>query len=95
MFIGILKIEIFIPYTQSLKEKRQVMNKAIDNLKNRYPISIAEVDEQDKWQKGVIGISLVSSNKKFLESLLDKIISYIETNFDFNIIEIEREIISW
>lgn len=64
-------------------------------MRNKYPISVAEVDEMDKWQKGVIGISLVSGDKRFLEGLLDKMIFFIETNFDCSIIETDKEIISW
>lgn len=95
MFVGILKIEIFIPYAQSLKEKRQVLKKIIDNLKNRYPVSVAEVDSMDMWQRAVIGLSCVSGDKRFLESMLDKISLYVETNFDCNIIDIDKETISW
>ncbi|MCX7991364.1 MAG: DUF503 domain-containing protein [Proteobacteria bacterium] len=95
MFVGILKIEIFIPYARSLKEKRQVLKKVIDSLRNKYPVSVAEVDKMDLWQKGVIGVSLVSGDRRFLESLLDKIVLFVETNFDCNVVDTDKEIISW
>ncbi len=95
MFIGIIKIEIFISYAQSLKEKRQVIKKIVDNVRNKFSVSVAEVDKGDLWQRSTIGISLVSGDKRFLESLLDKIVYYIETNFDCTIIETDKEIISW
>lgn len=95
MFIGIIKIEIFISYAQSLKEKRQVIKKIVDNVRNKFSVSVAEVDKGDLWQRSTIGISLVSGDKRFLESLLDKIVYYIETNFDCTIIDTDKEIISW
>ncbi len=95
MYIGILKIDIHVPYARSLKEKRQVVKKITDNLRNRFPASVAEVDYMDMWQRAMIGVSLVSSDHKKLESIIDKISLFLETNFDCQIAEIEKEIISW
>ncbi len=95
MFVGILKICIHIPYARSLKEKRQILKKLVDNVRNKFPVSVAEVDFMDMWQRAGIGISIVSNDSKTLESLIDRISLYVETNFDCQITEVDKEIISW
>ena len=36
-------------------------------------ISIAEVDDQDKWQAATIGIAMVSNDAVYVNSAIDKI----------------------
>jgi len=67
MIIGVLTIEILIYYSSSLKEKRFVLKSIKDRLKNKYNVSVAELEYQDKWQRSLIGISMISNQKSFVE----------------------------
>ena len=75
MIIGLLSIEIFIPSSTSLKDKRMVLNHIRDKVRKKYNVSVAEVDFLDKWQRSLIGIALVTSQKSFAEETLTKIFS--------------------
>jgi len=56
MIIGFLSLEIHIPYSHSLKEKRKRLNSFKERVKKKYNVAIAELDYQNKWQRAKIGI---------------------------------------
>ena len=47
MVIGVCKLEICIPGNNSLKGKRQVLKSIKDRIRNKFNVSIAEVDKND------------------------------------------------
>ncbi|HIE33337.1 MAG TPA: DUF503 domain-containing protein, partial [Thermodesulfobacteriaceae bacterium] len=58
MVVGVVRMEFFIPGNNSLKGKRQLVKSLVHRLEARFKkLSVAEVGDQDLWQKAVIGIS--------------------------------------
>ena len=78
MVVGICQIRLIIHDTRSLKEKRRVVKSVVEKVRNRFPVSIAEVGDHELWQSAVIGFCLVSSEQVFVRSSIDKVISFIE-----------------
>jgi uncharacterized protein len=60
MFIGVARFELFIPASESLKDKRRVLKSISTVVRNKLNVSIAEVDHQDLWQRTAFGIGCVS-----------------------------------
>lgn len=87
MIIGFLSLEIYFPYSHSLKEKRKIMNRFKDRVKNRYNVAFAELDYQNKWQRTKIGLVTVNSHKKPVDNLFIKILENAEKNIEGEIIE--------
>jgi len=87
MIIGCLILEIHIPFSHSLKEKRKRLISCRDRLKKKYNIAFAELDYQDKWQRTKLGIVTLNSEKKIVESLLQKVIRDVEENVDGEILQ--------
>lgn len=85
MTVGILTIKILIPDAFSLKEKRRVLRSLKERLKNAFNISIAEIDQHDKWQTAGIAIANISKDKRHAESQLYKITDFID---DFNKVQL-------
>lgn len=73
MFIGVARFELFIPAARSLKDKRQVLRSITQNVKNRFVVSIAEVDYQDLWQRTALGVSCVSSTSGQCRKILQEV----------------------
>ena len=95
MKVGVLKISLHLPDKTSLKEKRAVVKSLSSQLKNRFNISIAEVDDNDKWQLATLGISCVSNDSRYTHELLNKALSFITSGrFDVEVIGTEVEIIT-
>jgi len=92
MIISVAQIELYAPWIHSLKEKRMIVKSLIAKTSHKYPVSIAEVDNQDVHQSIVLGIACVSQTVRFADSVMDKVISFIENNTEAEIVHIEREI---
>jgi uncharacterized protein YlxP (DUF503 family) len=93
MVIGVLTIKIYLPWVHSLKEKRSVLKSIMSKTGKRFNISIAEIDHQDTLQTIAIGIAGIAANAALADSVLDKILNFIENNSDGELIDIRREII--
>ena len=72
MVVGVLRLTLYIHGASSLKDKRQVLRKVVDRLRARFNVSVAEVGENDIWQKAVIGICAVANDHRFVNEVLDK-----------------------
>lgn len=94
MFVSILKITIFIPGSQGLKDKRRVLKHLKDILRNKFNISIAEVGDMDLWQKATVGIAIVGNDTAFTDSVVDSITQFIRSENKCEIINEIRETIS-
>ena len=96
MFVGIGRYSLFLTVQpHSLKEKRSIVNKLRDALKNRLQLSVAEVDAQDVWQRTVIGVACCCSDKKIAEKLLDDASNLLASHPEVEITEEEREVEAW
>ncbi len=81
MPIGLLVLHLQIPGCQSLKEKRSRLKPLLARLHREFNISVAEIDQNDTWQAAVVGCALVSNDPKHIRRYLQRIITWIETNW--------------
>ncbi|HTP24817.1 MAG TPA: DUF503 domain-containing protein [Anaeromyxobacteraceae bacterium] len=79
MFVGILRLTLHLPSPGSLKSKRHLVRSAIDRVKARYNVSIAEVAENDLWQRSVLGISTIGNDHAFVNETLDKVADFVSS----------------
>lgn len=77
MFVGVLRLTIHLPEPGSLKSKRHLLRSAIDRVKARFNVSIAEVAENDLWQKSVVGVAAVGNEHAFVNETLDKVADFV------------------
>jgi uncharacterized protein YlxP (DUF503 family) len=78
LIIGVLTVELFLGEANSLKEKRRVVKGIIDRIKSRFNVSVAEVGEQDTWQRCILGISFVSCEQAHVHRALAAVVRFIE-----------------
>lgn len=77
MIVGSLEIRAVISDAQSLKDKRHVLKSLKDLLRNKFNVAVAEVDDNDLWQKTTIGIATVGNDSKFVNSVLDNVVNFV------------------
>ncbi|MFS0574184.1 DUF503 domain-containing protein [Sporosarcina sp. 179-K 3D1 HS] len=70
----------FIPEAASLKEKRSVLKRMTDRVKNAYNVSIAEIDHQDLWQRTTIALVATASSTDAAEREVRRAIRFLESN---------------
>ena len=73
MVIGVLTLEIHLPYAESLKDKRQVIRKLKDRLRAKFNVAVAELDHNDLWQRATVGVVSLSNGQANLEQLLQAV----------------------
>jgi uncharacterized protein YlxP (DUF503 family) len=89
MIIGLLTLEIYLPYSHSLKEKRKTLNRLKDRLKKRYNIAFAELDYLNKWQRSKIGLVTLNTRKSVIDKVFQKIILEAEESIEGEILQKE------
>jgi uncharacterized protein YlxP (DUF503 family) len=90
MIIGVLNIELFLPASNSLKTKRFAIKSLKDKLRNRFNVSVAEIDFTDKWQRSSLGIALVSNESKHIESIFEKIIDQVYNDYRVQVVNLTK-----
>ena len=93
MFIGCLQVELLIPESTSLKEKRMVLSGLKQRLRNKYNISIAEIDYMDLWQRAALAAAMVSNRNQHVSQAMDKILNFIDDQDQVQVIDYQIEII--
>ena len=96
MIIGACEITLHLPEAHSLKEKRQIIKSVLARVRNQFEVAIAEVDENDRWQIAVLGITCVSNSTQHASEILERVRYYIEESRpDIVLSNIESEVMHW
>jgi len=77
MFVGVLRLTLYLPEPGSLKSKRHLLRSALDRVKAKFNVSIAEVAANDLWQRSVVGVAAVGNDHAFVNEMLDKVADFI------------------
>ncbi len=80
MILGIGRVTIHIPESQSLKDKRRVVRSVTQRVRARFEVAIAEVEDQQLWQSATLGIVTVSNSAQHCDEVVQHVISFIEQN---------------
>ncbi len=88
-----MQIEIRIEDSFTLKDKRRVLKSLIERTKRSFNVSIAEVDNNEIVNFATLGLSTVSNSTRFIDEVFDKILGFLENNFNIEIVKAKRELI--
>jgi uncharacterized protein len=93
MHIGVLQIEISIPDAMSLKDKRQVVKSLKDRIAHGHNVSIAEVGALDEHRRSIIGMAMVSNDKRYVEGALSKLVDFVRMVPQASLIDYQIEML--
>lgn len=82
MTVGIARLALFIGASHSLKDKRMVLRRIKDLVRQKFNVSIAEVAENDLWQRAVLGLAVVGNDRRFVETALDEVVGFVRAKAD-------------
>jgi len=71
--VGVLILELRLDESHSLKDKRHYVKSLKDRLRSRFNVSVAEIDYQDLWQRGVVAVVTVSSDQTRAAQVLESV----------------------
>jgi hypothetical protein len=95
MVAGVCCLRLALHDVFSLKEKRSIVKKIVERVRNRFPVSIAEVGDNDILRSAQVGFSMVGNDRAYINSCLDKVIDYIESLHLAEIVDEQMEIMSF
>ncbi len=78
MLVKLLTVDLLIPGSSSLKEKRFVLKSLKERLRSRFNVSVAEVDYQDKWQRTMIAVAIVGSDRESVDGTCAQVRRFVE-----------------
>ena len=94
MNVGVCRIKLRLPENLSLKGKRQVLKSITSRVRNKFNVSIAEVDDHDLWQLATLGICCVSNNSRQTNEVLSKVVDFVtQGRFEIELLDYEIELL--
>jgi uncharacterized protein YlxP (DUF503 family) len=94
MNVGVCRVKLRFPENLSLKGKRQILNSITTRLRNKFNVSVAEVDDNELWQLASLGICCVSNNSRYTNEVLSRVVdSIVNGRFEVEILDYEIEIL--
>jgi len=95
MKVGVCKINLRLPENLSLKGKRQVLKSITSRVRNRFGVSLAEVDNHDLWQLATVGICCISNDGRHANEVLSKVVDFVVgSRFEVEVLDYNIEILS-
>lgn len=95
MVVGVGTVELLIHDSCSLKAKRHIVKSILGRVRSKFDLSIAEVDNQDKWQRCTIGFAVVTNERGHAHTMLENITSYVDGLHMAEIIDSHIEILNY
>ncbi len=77
-----------------MKAKRSRLKPLIAKMRKKFNISVAEVGEQDQWQKAILACAIVSNDGRHVQQSMERIVYWLESEWrDVDLIENHFEVI--
>ena len=93
MTVGLLEVELFLPEASSLKDRRSVVKSLKDQLRARFNVAVAELDQHLKWQRACLGITTVGNDRPYVDGCLQEVVRWIEGHPLLELVRVEREVL--
>ena len=93
MVLAYAVFDLHLPGCRSLKEKRMIVRSLKSRIRNDFDVSSAEVGNQDLLQRSTIGVAAVGPDQPPLDALLQRILEFVESNLDGELLDYRNEFI--
>ncbi|MEO5338940.1 MAG: DUF503 domain-containing protein [Magnetococcus sp. MYC-9] len=80
MRVVVMELQLNLPGSHSLKEKRGVVKSLLDRVRQRFQLAVAEVSHQDHWQMAGLGFAAIGNEVAPLQGRMQKVIDFIESD---------------
>lgn len=91
MIIGVCTIQLQVPASASLKDKRSAIKSFTARVRNAFNVSIAEVGHQDSWQLTTLAVACVATDAEYAHGLLQQVVRTVE-NGRYELVLLDYEI---
>ncbi|PID38022.1 MAG: cytoplasmic protein [Proteobacteria bacterium] len=95
MVVGVCRLSLHFADSSSLKAKRQRLRRIVERCRSRFNAAVAEVADQDSWQRATVGVSVVGNAEAHVHSMLDGLLRFVEDLYLGQVLSTEREILHY
>jgi uncharacterized protein YlxP (DUF503 family) len=92
MYVGIARLTVVIGASHSLKEKRMVIRRIKDRVRERIGVVVNEVGELDSWQRAELGCAVTSGERQKALELLDDVVRLARSASDGQIVATAKDV---
>ena len=92
MVVKLLTLNLLFPGSSSLKEKRFALASLKKRLRNRFNVSVAEVDYHDKWQRSQLAVVTVGVDRRTVDRRCDQVLKFVESDHRVQVLDAEQEV---
>lgn len=92
MLVGTLCVQVYIPGSSSLKDKRRTVKSMMAKVQHRFNVSIAELYSEDLWQRATIGIAYIGDSREHVERQLQYVLNFLDVEPDWEIIKVDMDL---
>lgn len=89
-YVLAIEIDLHVPSSQSLKDKRQALRPVLDRLRARLPVSVAETGGQDSWQVAQLTVAIAASSTEVADELADEVERTVWSRPDLDVTQVRR-----
>jgi len=94
MVVGMLRIALASPRTTHSRASGRWSARWTERIRNRFHLSVAEVDANDDWHRAVIGVACVSNDSRHADEILAKVASFVEgLRMDAELLDYQIELV--
>jgi uncharacterized protein YlxP (DUF503 family) len=86
-------VELHLGEVDSLKGKRHALRGLKEKVKNRFNVSVAEVDHEDLWQRATLAVACVANDGRHANEVVSKAVNFIESLTDGEVIDVRVELL--
>ena len=93
MVIALERFDLRIPHARSLKQKRHVVKSLTAALRQAFPVSVAEVDHHDLWQRTTIAVAVVGADQHHLRKVMQAVEKRVDAWIEVDVIDRELQLL--
>lgn len=93
MTIGFCQIDLHLPQSNSLKGKRRILKSLVDRIRKRFNVACAEIAENGKWQKAVLGVACISNGSRHADEMLSKVVDLVRQEGEAILLDYKIELL--
>jgi uncharacterized protein YlxP (DUF503 family) len=91
--VAVERFDLRIPQSHSLKQKRHVVASLTAALRQAFPVSVAEVDHQDLWQRATIAVAAVGADQHHLRRVMQAVEKRVDGWIEVEVIDRELQLL--
>jgi uncharacterized protein len=91
--VALERFDLRIRDSHSLKQKRHVIRSLSAALRQGFPVSVAEVDHQDLWQRATIAVAAVGADQHHLRRVMQAVEKRVDGWLEVEVIDRELQLL--